>query len=160
MLNVVTESHGSKLESPLFENRPESSSLKEIKENLQKLKEQQEYTSPVENTTKIDLNNLEYIKKVLSKFLGKVKRSKKRKRHIEGDGQQLGKRKRHARKPKNETKWHKWTDWSVCSVTCGKGRSIRWRHCSQNCKEAETEMEEMACQLPECPRPLFGMFKL
>lgn len=46
--------------------------------------------------------------------------------------------------------WDKWTKWSKCSVTCGKGRKIRWRHClTQNC-EAETELQEKACQMPEC----------
>ncbi|CAG9856136.1 unnamed protein product [Phyllotreta striolata] len=56
--------------------------------------------------------------------------------------------------------WQEWTAWSSCSVTCGKGRHIRWRHCKENCSEAETEMEEKSCQLPACPQKLFGLIKL
>ncbi|XP_011639941.1 uncharacterized protein LOC105429001 [Pogonomyrmex barbatus] len=55
-------------------------------------------------------------------------------------------------------KWGRWMDWSSCSVTCGKGRQIRWRHCLYDC-DAETEMEEKACQLPACPPSKFlGIF--
>ncbi|EFN81002.1 uncharacterized protein LOC105186402 [Harpegnathos saltator] len=56
-------------------------------------------------------------------------------------------------------KWNRWTDWSSCSVTCGKGRQIRWRHCLRDCDDAEIEMEEKACQLPACPPGKFlGIF--
>ncbi|XP_012533176.2 uncharacterized protein LOC105834892 [Monomorium pharaonis] len=56
-------------------------------------------------------------------------------------------------------KWGRWMDWSSCSVTCGKGRQIRWRHCLHDCNDAETEMEEKACQLPACPPSKFlGIF--
>ncbi|XP_011880996.1 PREDICTED: uncharacterized protein LOC105569268 [Vollenhovia emeryi] len=56
-------------------------------------------------------------------------------------------------------KWGRWMDWSSCSVTCGKGRQIRWRHCLHDCNDAETEMEEKACQLPACPPGKFlGIF--
>ncbi|KAM0734404.1 SCO-spondin [Formica fusca] len=56
-------------------------------------------------------------------------------------------------------KWGRWMDWSSCSVTCGKGRQIRWRHCLHDCDDAETEMEEKACQLPACPPGKFlGIF--
>lgn len=58
-------------------------------------------------------------------------------------------------------RWGPWTKWSACSVTCGKGRKIRWRHCAVNCKDVETEMEEKTCQLPACrPEKLFGVIKL
>lgn len=58
-------------------------------------------------------------------------------------------------------KWGPWTKWSTCSVTCGKGRKIRWRHCLRDCRDAETEMEEKTCQLPACkPGKLFGVIKL
>ncbi|XP_067211735.1 uncharacterized protein [Linepithema humile] len=61
------------------------------------------------------------------------------------------------RKPRR--KWSRWMDWSSCSVTCGKGRQIRWRHCLRDCNDAETEMEEKACQLPACPPGKFlGIF--
>ncbi|KOC63400.1 hypothetical protein WH47_01889 [Habropoda laboriosa] len=60
---------------------------------------------------------------------------------------------------KSRLKWGKWTDWSSCSVTCGKGRQIRWRYCLRDCTTAETEMEEKACQLPACPPGKFlGIF--
>lgn len=62
-------------------------------------------------------------------------------------------------KRKSRRKWSKWMDWSSCSVTCGKGRQIRWRHCLRDCHDAETEMEEKACQLPACPPGKFlGIF--
>ncbi|XP_020300077.1 uncharacterized protein LOC109863847 isoform X3 [Pseudomyrmex gracilis] len=60
---------------------------------------------------------------------------------------------------KLQRKWGRWMDWSSCSVTCGKGRQIRWRHCLRDCDDAETEMEEKACQLPACPPGKFlGIF--
>ncbi|KZC08404.1 hypothetical protein WN55_09308 [Dufourea novaeangliae] len=60
---------------------------------------------------------------------------------------------------KSQRKWGTWTDWSSCSVTCGKGRQIRWRYCLHDCSTAETEMEEKACQLPACPPGKFlGIF--
>ncbi|XP_072754211.1 uncharacterized protein [Anoplolepis gracilipes] len=62
-------------------------------------------------------------------------------------------------KIKSRRKWGRWMDWSSCSVTCGKGRQIRWRHCLRDCNDAETEMEEKACQLPACPPGKFlGIF--
>lgn len=61
---------------------------------------------------------------------------------------------------KSRRKWGRWMDWSSCSVTCGKGRQIRWRHCLRDCTDAETEMEEKACQLPACPPGKFlGIFR-
>lgn len=57
-------------------------------------------------------------------------------------------------------KWGDWTEWSACSVTCGKGREIRWRHCQGNCDGIETEMEEKTCQLPACGTKLFGVLSL
>lgn len=60
---------------------------------------------------------------------------------------------------KSQRKWGRWMDWSSCSVTCGKGRQIRWRHCLRDCDDVETEMEEKACQLPACPPGKFlGIF--
>lgn len=58
-----------------------------------------------------------------------------------------------------DRKWDKWTNWSSCSVTCGKGRQIRWRHCLKDCVDAESEMEQKTCQLPACPPNKFlGIF--
>lgn len=65
----------------------------------------------------------------------------------------------HRSRRKSRRKWGRWMDWSSCSVTCGKGRQIRWRHCLRDCEDAETEMEEKACQLPACPPGKFlGIF--
>ncbi|XP_043493653.1 uncharacterized protein PFD1115c-like [Polistes fuscatus] len=62
-------------------------------------------------------------------------------------------------KRKSRRKWGRWTGWSSCSVTCGKGRQIRWRHCLRECSTVETEMEEKACQMPACPPGKFlGIF--
>lgn len=62
-------------------------------------------------------------------------------------------------KRKSRRKWGRWTGWSSCSVTCGKGRQIRWRHCLRDCSTVETEMEEKTCQLPACPPGKFlGIF--
>lgn len=61
----------------------------------------------------------------------------------------------------NKPKWGPWTDWSACSVSCGRGREIRWRHCMETCNGIETEMEEKMCQLPACgPGKLFGVIQL
>lgn len=65
----------------------------------------------------------------------------------------------HRTRRRSRRKWGRWMDWSSCSVTCGKGRQIRWRHCLRDCQDAETEMEEKACQLPACPPGKFlGIF--
>ncbi|EZA54549.1 hypothetical protein X777_05529 [Ooceraea biroi] len=56
----------------------------------------------------------------------------------------------HRTRRRSRRKWGRWMDWSSCSVTCGKGRQIRWRHCLRDCHDAETEMEEKTCQLPAC----------
>ncbi|XP_048515306.1 uncharacterized protein LOC125501996 [Athalia rosae] len=67
--------------------------------------------------------------------------------------------KKNRSKRNHRKKWDKWTDWSSCSVTCGKGRQIRWRHCVHDCTMAETEMEEKQCQLPACsPGKFLGIF--
>ena len=52
---------------------------------------------------------------------------------------------------KKRRHWDYWTEWSPCSVTCGKGRKIRWRRCiARVCNTGELEMEEKTCQLPAC----------
>nr|XP_050869413.1 uncharacterized protein LOC127072763 [Vespula vulgaris] len=62
-------------------------------------------------------------------------------------------------KRKSRRKWGRWTGWSSCSVSCGRGRQIRWRHCLRECSTVETEMEEKACQMPACPPAKFlGLF--
>ncbi|XP_076649589.1 uncharacterized protein LOC143357185 [Halictus rubicundus] len=84
---------------------------------------------------------------------------KKRSSH-ENNAKLLSRTKNNRRQiDKSQRKWGRWTDWSGCSVTCGKGRQIRWRYCLHDCNTAETEMEEKACQLPACPPGKFlGIF--
>ncbi|XP_030761731.1 uncharacterized protein LOC115886629 isoform X2 [Sitophilus oryzae] len=150
------------LESPLFEQRPGSKSLEEIRNDLKLLSQKEPNNEGVKNCDTVkDKNghsNLAYIRNVLSKFLSTLQKSNKRRKKSANAKQKQPKH--NGKKDNKETNWHKWTEWSPCSVTCGKGRLIRWRHCRSNCKEAETEMEEMSCQLPECPRSLFGVIKL
>ncbi|KAH1004108.1 hypothetical protein HUJ04_003909 [Dendroctonus ponderosae] len=133
------------VESPIFDVRPESKSLQEIKLGLDILKEENEKKIQKIKESKKTNPNLQRVKQILSKFLSTLKRNK---------------RKIDKRKENGQPKWQKWTDWSTCSVTCGKGRVIRWRHCQDHCDGIETEMEEISCQLPECPRKLFGVIKL
>ncbi|XP_044752493.1 A disintegrin and metalloproteinase with thrombospondin motifs adt-2-like [Coccinella septempunctata] len=64
------------------------------------------------------------------------------------------------RKKRTRRIWSEWSPWTPCSVSCGRGRMIRWRHCLKNCDGIETEMEEKICQLPCCPTKLFGMINL
>lgn len=80
-------------------------------------------------------------------------------RHVVKTSSSTSKAIRNEEETKTGRKWGKWTDWSSCSVTCGKGRQIRWRYCLRDCSTAETEMEEKACQLPACPPGKFlGIF--
>ncbi|KAL1516990.1 hypothetical protein ABEB36_000813 [Hypothenemus hampei] len=136
------------LDSPIFDYRPESKYLQQIKE-MKFLKNINKETPSVnQKNKKTKSPGLRHVKKILSKFLSTIKRHKRNFNEL-----------REKRK-KNGPKWNKWTDWSTCSVSCGKGRLIRWRHCRDNCNDIETEMEEISCQLPECPRKLFGFIKL
>lgn len=80
-------------------------------------------------------------------------------RHVVKTSSSTSKAIRNEEETKSGRKWGKWTDWSSCSITCGKGRQIRWRYCLRDCSTAETEMEEKACQLPACPPGKFlGIF--
>lgn len=79
--------------------------------------------------------------------------------HVEHTEEGTGRK--NVRQNENQAIWGTWTDWSACSVTCGKGREIRWRHCraAGGCDGVETEMGEKACQLPACsPGKFFGIF--
>ncbi|VEN50267.1 unnamed protein product [Callosobruchus maculatus] len=93
---------------------------------------------------------------VLTGFL-KAKANKSGNR---GKRSNRGKGQKRIEKSNEKQKWDDWSRWSSCSVSCGKGRIIRWRHCIDSCDGIETEMQERACQLPACPHKLFGIIKL
>nr|CAI5836295.1 unnamed protein product [Callosobruchus analis] len=107
--------------------------------------------STVMSTTTED-QALAKLEAVLTGFLkAKGTRSKRSKRD---------KNEKRIEKSNEKQKWDDWSHWSGCSVSCGKGRIIRWRHCIDSCDGIETEMQERACQLPACPQKLFGIIKL
>ncbi|XP_062511536.1 neurotrypsin-like isoform X2 [Corticium candelabrum] len=60
------------------------------------------------------------------------------------------KKKKCGRRPCRQRIWTPWTDWSICSATCGNGTRIRERFCtdSQNCRD--TRKEYGLCDLPPC----------
>lgn len=69
-------------------------------------------------------------------------------------------RRRKKKKKKKRHYWDSWSSWSSCSVTCGRGRKIRWRKCIvKNCTTGDLEMGEKTCQLPACNllSKLFGL---
>ncbi|KAK6637995.1 hypothetical protein RUM44_008419 [Polyplax serrata] len=69
----------------------------------------------------------------------------------EPEAETEGYRQRKKRKKKKRHYWSAWSQWSPCSVTCGKGRKIRWRKCiAKKCTTGELEMGEKSCQLPAC----------
>ncbi|CAH2016508.1 unnamed protein product [Acanthoscelides obtectus] len=110
-------------------------------------------TSTTQKTTaSAEDQDLAQLEQVLTNFLkargNKGKRSKR------------DKGKQRVEKSNEQQKWDNWSPWSSCSVSCGKGRTIRWRHCLESCDGIETEMRERSCQLPACPQKLFGIIKL
>lgn len=45
-----------------------------------------------------------------------------------------------------------WSNWSVCSVTCGNGNQKRTRSCGYAC----TATESRTCDMPTCPGKVPG----
>ncbi|CAH1179490.1 unnamed protein product [Phaedon cochleariae] len=106
--------------------------------------------------------NLNQLRHKLSKFIKGNKHKKREATTSSGKHKTAGNPKDEKAENKSETdqQWDEWSPWSSCSVSCGKGRHIRWRHCRQKCDGVETEMEQKLCQLPACPQKLFGLIKL
>ncbi|XP_011704222.1 PREDICTED: uncharacterized protein LOC105459691 [Wasmannia auropunctata] len=47
--------------------------------------------------------------------------------------------------------WDNWSIWSACSVSCGQGRQVRWRHCSSaDCIEGLKKAQLRSCHLKDC----------
>ncbi|XP_049818757.1 uncharacterized protein LOC126264509 isoform X2 [Aethina tumida] len=74
-----------------------------------------------------------------------------------GRGKRDNKGKKRVKLSHDADEWENWNEWTPCSVTCGRGRKIRWRHCLQGCDGVETEMQEKTCQLPDCVRGIFSV---
>jgi len=47
--------------------------------------------------------------------------------------------------------WDNWSNWSTCSVTCGQGKQVRWRHCkSEDCIRGLKKAQLRNCRLKNC----------
>ncbi|GAB1868177.1 hypothetical protein CAJAP_09256 [Camponotus japonicus] len=61
-------------------------------------------------------------------------------------------------KDKDSEAWDNWSNWSGCSVTCGQGRQVRWRHClSEYCIKGLKKAQLKSCRLKDCgTKSFFG----
>lgn len=56
-------------------------------------------------------------------------------------------------KREEEKIWGPWGKWTPCSVTCGEGRTIKFRYCeSESCGVGEKEAKIKPCKMKTCPK--------